>query len=182
MEEISGPIIAITLVLCAVFVPCAFISGITGRFFRQFAVTIAASTVISAINALTMTPSRAPGDFQDRGEGRNGGHEHKREALPWWIFGLLGGCHRLAVDRRSWPSGRLPPMPTPADEMAVAVLAVDRHTGFYFTPGHAGRPGARLVHHSAGQLGARRALPRLQLRLRSDDRRSTAGRSAAACG
>src|SRR5471032_1011873 len=59
MEEISGPIIAITLVLCAVFVPCAFISGITGRFFRQFAVTIAASTVISAINALTMTPSRA---------------------------------------------------------------------------------------------------------------------------
>ena len=59
MEEISGPILAITLVLCAVFVPCAFISGITGRFFKQFAVTIAASTVISAINALTMTPSRA---------------------------------------------------------------------------------------------------------------------------
>ena len=59
MEEISGPIMAITLVLCAVFVPCAFISGITGRFFTQFAVTIAASTVISAINALTMTPSRA---------------------------------------------------------------------------------------------------------------------------
>ncbi|MBI3822892.1 MAG: efflux RND transporter permease subunit, partial [Planctomycetes bacterium] len=57
MEEITGPILAITLVLCAVFVPCAFISGITGRFFRQFAITIAASTVISAINALTMTPS-----------------------------------------------------------------------------------------------------------------------------
>src|SRR5262249_41397240 len=54
MEEITGPILAITLVLCAVFVPCAFISGITGRFFSQFAVTIAASTVISAINALTM--------------------------------------------------------------------------------------------------------------------------------
>src|SRR4029077_6359774 len=50
MEEISGQILAITLVLCAVFVPCAFISGITGRFFRQFAVTISASTVISAIN------------------------------------------------------------------------------------------------------------------------------------
>ncbi len=59
MEEITGPIIAITLVLCAVFVPCAFITGITGRFFRQFAVTIAASTIISAINAITMTPSRA---------------------------------------------------------------------------------------------------------------------------
>src|SRR5207302_2718170 len=85
MEEISGPIIAITLVLCAVFIPCAFISGITGRFFRQFALTIAASTVISAINALTMTPSRALVIFKTKE-----GHAHKREALPWWIFGLLG--------------------------------------------------------------------------------------------
>src|SRR5260370_28726830 len=59
MEEITGPILAITLVLCAVFVPCAFISGITGRFFRQFAVTISASMIISAVNALTLTPSRA---------------------------------------------------------------------------------------------------------------------------
>jgi multidrug efflux pump len=87
MEEISGPILAITLVLCAVFVPCAFISGITGRFFTQFAVTIAASTVISAVNALTMTPSRALVIFKSK-EGH--GHERRREALPWWIFGLLG--------------------------------------------------------------------------------------------
>src|SRR5213078_4782231 len=64
MEEITGPILAITMVLCAVFIPCAFISGITGRFFRQFAVTIAASTIISAINALTMTPSRAVAIFK----------------------------------------------------------------------------------------------------------------------
>jgi multidrug efflux pump len=89
MEEISGPIMAITLVLCAVFVPCAFITGITGRFFRQFAVTIAASTVISAINALTMTPSRALVIFKTK-EGASG-HEHQREALPWWFFGALGG-------------------------------------------------------------------------------------------
>ena len=47
------------LVLCAVFVPCAFLGGVTGQFFRQFAVTIAVSTIISAVNALTMTPSRA---------------------------------------------------------------------------------------------------------------------------
>jgi multidrug efflux pump len=87
MQEITGPILAITLVLCAVFVPCAFISGITGRFFRQFAVTIAASTVISAINALTMTPSRALVIFRTE---TGAGHERKREALPWWIFGLLG--------------------------------------------------------------------------------------------
>src|SRR5207247_2829844 len=54
MEEITGPILAITIVLCAVFIPCAFIPGITGRFFRQFAVTISASMIISAVNALTM--------------------------------------------------------------------------------------------------------------------------------
>src|SRR3954454_9484170 len=56
MEEVTGPIVAVSLVLCAVFVPCALISGIIGQFFRQFAVTIAVSTVISAINAVTMTP------------------------------------------------------------------------------------------------------------------------------
>ena len=69
MEEITGPILAITLALCSVFVPCCFIGGITGQFFRQFAVTIAVSTIISAVNALTMTPSRAVLDLQDRGGG-----------------------------------------------------------------------------------------------------------------
>ena len=59
MDEITGPIVAITLVLCAVFVPCAFISGITGQFFQQFAVTIAASTIISALNSLTLSPALA---------------------------------------------------------------------------------------------------------------------------
>ena len=59
MEEVTGPIIAVAIVLCAVFVPCALIGGITGRFFRQFALTISVSTLISAINAVTMTPSRA---------------------------------------------------------------------------------------------------------------------------
>ena len=59
MEEVTGPVIAVALVLCAVFVPCAFISGITGQFFRQFAVTIAVSTVFSAINSLTLSPALA---------------------------------------------------------------------------------------------------------------------------
>ncbi len=54
MSEVSGPIIAIALVLCAVFVPLAFISGLTGQFYKQFALTIAISTVISAINSLTL--------------------------------------------------------------------------------------------------------------------------------
>ena len=59
MSEVSGPIIAIALVLCAVFVPTAFISGLTGQFYRQFALTIAISTVISAINSLTLSPALA---------------------------------------------------------------------------------------------------------------------------
>ena len=59
MREVSGPIIAIALVLVAVFVPLAFISGLTGQFYSQFAVTIAISTVISAINSLTLSPALA---------------------------------------------------------------------------------------------------------------------------
>ncbi len=57
MDEVSRPIIAIGLVLCAVFVPVAFLSGLTGEFYRQFALTIAFSTVISAINSLTLSPA-----------------------------------------------------------------------------------------------------------------------------
>ena len=59
MKEVSGPIIAIALVLVAVFVPLAFITGLSGQFYRQFALTIAISTVISAINSLTLSPALA---------------------------------------------------------------------------------------------------------------------------
>src|SRR5256885_1486177 len=59
MREVSGPIIAIALVLVAVFVPLAFISGLTGQFYKQFALTIAISTVISAVNSLTLSPALA---------------------------------------------------------------------------------------------------------------------------
>ncbi len=102
MEEISGPIMAITLVLCAVFVPCAFISGITGRFFRQFAVTIAASTVISAINALTMTPSRAVVIFKTAKARviRRTRQRHCRGGFSEWPAGWPRSC----LDRRSWPT------------------------------------------------------------------------------
>ncbi len=59
MREVAGPIIAVALVLCAVFVPMTFMRGLTGQFFRQFAATIAISTVISAINSLTLSPALA---------------------------------------------------------------------------------------------------------------------------
>src|SRR6202008_1712571 len=59
MEEISGPVVGIALVLSAVFIPTAFIPGITGRLYQQFAVTIAISVILSAFNALTLSPALA---------------------------------------------------------------------------------------------------------------------------
>jgi multidrug efflux pump subunit AcrB len=104
MNEITGPILAITLVLSSVLLPSAFLGGITGQFFRQFALTISVSMLISAVNAMTMTPARAAWIFASRkppslnplpqagGEGSVRGHgDQGKEALPWWFFGLLGG-------------------------------------------------------------------------------------------
>jgi multidrug efflux pump len=96
MDELTGPIVAITLVLSSVFLPSCFIPGLTGQFYRQFALTIASSVIISAINAMTLTPSRAVSIFrtEEAGagqEGNAGGHHPKKEALPWWIFGFIGG-------------------------------------------------------------------------------------------
>ena len=59
MKEVSGPVIAIALVLCAVFVPVAFIAGISGQLYQQFAITIAVSVMFSAMNALTLSPALA---------------------------------------------------------------------------------------------------------------------------
>src|SRR5262245_22700864 len=89
MDEITGPILAITLVLSSVLLPSAFLGGITGQFFRQFALTISAAMIISAVNAMTMTPARAAWIFASRKPGEHG-HQGK-EALPWWSFALLGG-------------------------------------------------------------------------------------------
>src|SRR5262245_37069004 len=89
MNEITGPILAITLVLSSVLLPSAFLGGITGQFFRQFALTISASMILSAINAMTMTPARAASIFAGRKTGEHG--QEGREALPWWFFGLFGG-------------------------------------------------------------------------------------------
>jgi len=59
MDEVTGPIIAITSVLAAVFIPTAFLSGLQGEFYRQFALTIAISTILSAVNSLTLSPALA---------------------------------------------------------------------------------------------------------------------------
>ncbi len=99
MEEITPAVIAITLVLCSVFLPAAFMAGISGQFYRQFALTIAASMVISAMNAMTMTPSRAAQIFgaseHSHGpeSGLSAGHGHaEKEALPGWGIAALMGA------------------------------------------------------------------------------------------
>jgi multidrug efflux pump len=82
MREVSGPIIAIALVLCAVFVPMAFLSGVTGQFYKQFATTIAISTVISAINSLTLSPALAAMLLK--------GHDAPKDRLTRIIDALFG--------------------------------------------------------------------------------------------
>ncbi|MDB5649529.1 MAG: multidrug efflux transporter permease subunit [Hyphomicrobiales bacterium] len=86
MREVSGPIIAIALVLVAVFVPLAFITGLTGQFYRQFALTIAISTVISAINSLTLSPALAALLLR--------GHGEKKDGLTRFIDGAFGWFFR----------------------------------------------------------------------------------------
>jgi hydrophobe/amphiphile efflux-1 (HAE1) family protein len=125
MEEVTGPIIAIALVLCAVFVPVALVPGFTGQFYRQFALTIAFSTVISAVNSLTLSPAlaaillrprEAPRDLLtrllDRGLGwifrpfnrvftagseRYGGGVERLAARPGWPLAVYAGLLALTV-------------------------------------------------------------------------------------
>ena len=110
MDEITGPIIAITLVLSAVFLPSAFLGGITGQFYRQFALTIAASMIISAVNAMTHDAGPGRRHLRRPQARRSHGHDDGREALPWWFFGLLGGAGvalaAVAVGRRRARPGR----------------------------------------------------------------------------
>ncbi|HET8849872.1 MAG TPA: multidrug efflux RND transporter permease subunit [Marinobacter sp.] len=85
MKEVSGPIIAIGLVLCAVFIPMAFLSGVTGQFYRQFAVTIAISTVISTINSLTLSPALAAMLLKPHGAPKDR-LQKVIDALFGWVF------------------------------------------------------------------------------------------------
>lgn len=83
MREVSGPIVAIALTLCAVFVPLAFVSGLSGQFFKQFALTIAISTVISAFNSLTLSPALAALLLK--------GHDAPKDAFQRAFDKLFGG-------------------------------------------------------------------------------------------
>jgi len=106
MDEVTGPVVAVALVLCAVFVPCAFISGITGQFFRQFAVTIAVSTVFSAFNSLTLSPALAAILLRPHGA--------RRDPLTWlldvslgWFFQLFNKAFGAGTAGYTWIVGQL---------------------------------------------------------------------------
>jgi multidrug efflux pump len=104
MDEVTGPIIAISLVLAAVFIPCAFISGITGQFFQQFAITIAISTILSAINSLTLSPALAALLLRPK--------EQMRDPLSLlltytlgWFFNGFNAFFRAASEGYGWVVG-----------------------------------------------------------------------------
>src|SRR3984957_2533078 len=85
MKEVTGPIVATALVLCAVFVPTAFISGLSGQFYKQFALTIAISTVISAFNSLTLSPALSAVLLKPRGAAPDRLQQLINRALGWFF-------------------------------------------------------------------------------------------------
>ena len=114
MGEITAPIIAITLVLLSVFVPCAFIPGITGELFRQFAVAVSVAMVISAINALSLSPALCS-VLLTRGHGR------PRGPVGW----MLAGIDRMTAGY-AWIVRRL---------VRVAILSLAVLAGVFFLTG-----------------------------------------------
>jgi len=85
MNEVTSPIIATALVLCAVFVPTAFISGLTGQFYKQFAITIAISTVISAFNSLTLSPALCAVLLKTHGDSKDWFARLMDKSLSWFF-------------------------------------------------------------------------------------------------
>jgi HAE1 family hydrophobic/amphiphilic exporter-1 len=145
MSEVSGPVVAIALVLAAVFIPVAFLSGVTGRLYQQFALTIAVSVLISAFNALTLSPALSAMLLRPRGE-------------PKSIFGKLGAgfnrgfgratdgyisVNRLLVRKLALPlallagviamsvvlGGRIPSGFVPDEDQGYAVIGVQLPDG-----------------------------------------------------
>ena len=102
MDEVGGALIAIALTLCAVFVPAAFLSGISGAFFKQFAVTISASTLISLVVSLTLSPALCAVLLRP-----HEGHGERRRGLPARAVGVLFGTFNRGFEAMSAAYGRL---------------------------------------------------------------------------
>ncbi|HTN04609.1 MAG TPA: multidrug efflux RND transporter permease subunit, partial [Planctomycetaceae bacterium] len=125
MQEVSGPVVAVALVLSAVFIPCVFITGIVGQFFQQFALTIAISTVISAFNSLTLSPALAVLLLKPRVAGHH-------EPLPRLAFPIAGAAlgyffggpllEPWLAQLPGWPAAALAPWVAAAIALLAALL------------------------------------------------------------
>ncbi len=116
MTEVGGALVAIALVLCSVFVPTAFISGLTGIFFRQFALTIAVSTAISALNSLTLSPALAALLLKPRGA--------KKDVFQRLLDGLLGWFFKGFNKTFTWASNAYGNTIARLVRLAVVILIV----------------------------------------------------------
>ena len=185
MEEVSGPVIAIALVLSAVFLPSVFIPGITGRLFSQFAVTIAISVLISAFNALTLSPALCamilkpkkaargplgqvlrlvqPGLWQGRRTGTSGAAPSAIRKLAISLLVLVAFTVGTGIDRRQG-AGRVPARGGPGVHVRRRAAP-----GRGLPPAHGGdHPPAGKDHH--GNAG--RGVLHGDLRLQHAERRS----------
>ncbi len=129
MDEVTGPIIAIALVLCAVFIPTAFISGLTGQFYKQFAITIAISTVISAVNFLTLSPALCAVLLQPHGA-KTDAVSRVMEKLLGWLFLPFNRLFAWSSNRYAASVGRM------LRKSAIALIlygGLVYLTGFSFT-------------------------------------------------
>ena len=143
MEEVGGALVAIALVLSAVFVPTAFIPGISGQFYRQFALTIASATLISCLVSLTLSPALAALLLRPRSEARRVSRRpHRRQVLRWIQRGIRSALesvrHRRREDRARLSAGaRRLRRAHRADRRAVLARARRLHPG----------AGPGLLHH-----------------------------------
>jgi multidrug efflux pump len=125
MDEVTGPIVATALVLCAVFIPTAFISGLSGMFYKQFAITIAISTVISAFNSLTLSPALSALLLR--------GHHAPKDGLTRILDRLLGWFFRPFNRFFDWASGGY--SRAVARVLRVSAVALAVYVGLIFLTG-----------------------------------------------
>ena len=132
MDEVSGAVIAVGLVLCAVFIPTAFISGITGQFYRQFALTIAVSTLISAFNSLTLSPALCAILLKPHGA-KPDWFTRILEAVFGWFFKGFNRAFGAGTNAYSWVVSRLIRLSVAAIAVYLGLLGLT-YLGFTKTP------------------------------------------------
>ncbi len=157
MSEVTGPIIAIALVLCAVFIPTAFISGLTGQFYKQFAITIAISTVISAFNSLTLSPALCAVLLK--------GHGAKKDMLSRTMDELFGWFFRPFNRVFDWAGNKY--ASAVGGVLRKSVIALLLYGGLVFLTGWSFHQSADRLRADAGQTIPRSRSRNCPMRRRS---------------